>query len=83
MYNQGRNQWGCGALGTCATPIKAQTWQLLIKKAKLKTDKWQLLIVLLHDDVTIKTFIKILLFNARDHVRLLGTKQRKFTKKLF
>jgi len=34
-------------------------------------------IALLHDDVTIKTFIKILLFNARDHGRLAGTKQRK------
>jgi len=32
------------------------------------------------DDVTIKTFIKILLFNAlRDHGRLAGTKQCKFT----
>jgi len=32
-----------------------------------------------HHDVTINTFIKILLFNARDHGRLVGTKQRKFT----
>jgi len=38
-----------------------------------------LLIALLHDDVTIKTFIKILLFDTRDHGRLEGTKQRKFT----
>jgi len=36
-------------------------------------------IALLHYDVTIKTFIKILLFNARDYSRLAGTKQRKFT----
>jgi len=36
------------------------------------------LIALLHDDVTIKT-----LFNARDHGRLAGTKQRKFTEKPF
>jgi len=36
-------------------------------------------IALLHDDVTIKTFIKNLLFNARDHGRSTGTKQRKFT----
>jgi len=38
-----------------------------------------IVIALLHDDVTIKTFIKILLFNAKDHGRLTGTKQRKFT----
>jgi len=38
-----------------------------------------LIIALLHDDVGIKTFIKILLFNARDHGRLAGTKQHKFT----
>jgi len=37
-------------------------------------------IALLHDDVTIKTFIKILLFNAKDHGCLAGTKQHKFTK---
>jgi len=36
-------------------------------------------IALLHDDITIKTFIKILLFNARDHGHLAGTKQCKFT----
>jgi len=36
-------------------------------------------IALLHDDVTIKTFIEILLFNARDHGCLVGTKQWKFT----
>jgi len=35
-------------------------------------------IALLHDDVTINTFIKIILLNARDHGRLEGTK-RKFT----
>jgi len=29
--------------------------------------------------VTIKTFIKILLFNGRDPGRSAGTKQRKFT----
>jgi len=39
-----------------------------------------LVIALLHDDVNIKTFIKILLFNARDHGRLVWTKQHKFTK---
>jgi len=36
-------------------------------------------IALLHDDVTIKIFIKILLLNARDHGCLAGTKQCKFT----
>jgi len=36
-------------------------------------------IALLHYDVTIKPFIKILLFNARNHGRLEATKQRKFT----
>jgi len=36
-------------------------------------------IVLSHIDITTKTFIKIPLFNARDHGRLEGTKQRKFT----
>jgi len=36
-------------------------------------------IALLHYDVTIKTFIKILLFNERHHGRLVGTKERKFT----
>jgi len=36
-------------------------------------------IALLHDDVTIITFIKIQLLNARDHGRLMGTKQCKFT----
>jgi len=34
-------------------------------------------IVLLHDDVAIKTLNKVLYFNARDHGRLAGTKQRK------
>jgi len=38
----------------------------------------KLIIALLHYDVTIKIFIKILLFNARDHGRLAVTKQRKF-----
>jgi len=37
------------------------------------------LIAILHDDFTIKTSLKILLFNARDNVRMAGTKQRKFT----
>jgi len=36
------------------------------------------LITLLHDDVTIKTFFKIPLFNARNYGRLAGRKQRKF-----
>jgi len=37
-------------------------------------------IVLLHDDITIKTFIKILLFNAKDHGCLAGAKQRNLPK---
>jgi len=41
-----------------------------------RKDQW---IIVFHDDVTIKTVIKILLFNARDRGRLAGTKQRKFT----
>jgi len=45
----------------------------------IKSNKQCKIIALLYDDVTIKTFIKILLFNARDHGRLAGTKQRKFT----
>jgi len=40
---------------------------------------WIFPIALSHNDVTIKTFIKILLFNARDRGRLAGTKQCKFT----
>jgi len=36
-------------------------------------------ITLSHYDITIKTFIKILLCNARDHDQLEGTKQHKFT----
>jgi len=36
------------------------------------------IIALLRDDVTIKTFIKILLFNTRDYGHLAETKQRKF-----
>jgi len=35
------------------------------------------LIAILHYEVAIKTFIKVLLFDARDHGRLAGTKQRK------
>jgi len=40
-------------------------------------------IALLHHDVTIKTFIKFLLFNTRDHGRLAGTKECKFTEDCF
>jgi len=38
-------------------------------------------IALSHYNVTIKTFIKILLFNARDHDGLEETKEHKFTVK--
>jgi len=37
----------------------------------------------MHYDVTTKTFIKILLFNARDHGHMEGTKQHKFTENHF
>jgi len=37
------------------------------------------IIALWQNDITIKTFIKILLFNTRDHGHLEGTKQRKYT----
>jgi len=40
-------------------------------------------IALLHDDITIKTFIKILLYNARDNGNLEGIKQHKFTEKQY
>jgi len=33
--------------------------------------------------IAIETFIKILLFNARDHGRLAGTKQGKFNENCF
>jgi len=46
-----------------------------------KSQTYERVIALSHYDVTIKTFIKIL-FNARDHGRLEGTKQRKFTENL-
>jgi len=37
---------------------------------------------LIHNDVIIKTFINILLFNAWDHGHLAGTKQRKSARKI-
>jgi len=39
-----------------------------------------MIIALIHQGFTTQTFIKVVLFNARDHGRSAGTKQLKFTK---
>jgi len=55
------------------------TWQwiicILFKIILSSNMNEQIKIALLHDDVIIKIFIKILLFNAKDHGNLAGTKQ--------
>jgi len=52
-------------------------WDFLDLRTNLPAK--MVLIAISHYDITIKTFIKILLFNTRDHGRLEGTKQCKFT----